>query len=78
VAKKALPQKRVETKIKSISFRSCVSIASYQTVHIEASADVTPGQTTKQVLDDLKEFVKTELRLAKDGRRVPIDGRFRV
>lgn len=56
-----------KVRIKSVSFRSCVSIGSYQTVHVEASADVLLNQTPEQVVDKLKVFVAAELRRAKEG-----------
>jgi len=70
-------EKASETRIKSVSFRSCVTIAQFRTVHIEASADVPVGVDPTKVVEDLKNFVASELKIAKDGEVRPVRRRFR-
>jgi len=65
-------------RIKSVSFRSCVSIGKFQTVHVEASADVPPSVSPRAALDTVKSFVAAELRRAKEGEPVRTTGRFSV
>lgn len=54
-------------EIKILAVRANVTFGNYQSLHIEASADVLPGQTPDQVLEALKDFVATELVKARDG-----------
>lgn len=65
-------------KITSVSFRSSVQLKPFQHVHVEATAQVLPGQTADRVLDLLKTFVANELRRAKEGDVLPVAGRFRI
>lgn len=71
--------KASKVKVVRVSFRSSVEIKPYQHAHVELTADVLPGQTVAQVLDDLKLQVAAELRRAKTGE-VPTEksGRFQV
>lgn len=67
-----------EAKITSVTFRSNVDIKPFHHIHIEATAQVLPGQTASGMLDQLKYFVANELRIAKEGESVERPGRFRV
>jgi hypothetical protein len=59
------------TVIKSVSFKANCSVEGrFNHVHIEAAADVPIGVSPRAVLEDLKEFVATELKRAKDGDKV--------
>lgn len=77
-------RKTARPKITSVSFRANTPVSSnskYEHIHVEATAAVGPGESPEKVLDGLKEFVATELRIAKEGERPqPVDARrrFRV
>lgn len=61
--------KAKQARIKSVSFRSSVEIGHFQHAHVEASAEVGPGESASAVLDQVKLFVADELRRAKHGER---------
>lgn len=66
-------------KITQVTFRSMVMVGKFQTVHIEASAQVGAGESPSEVLAGVKQFVAAELRRARDGVRqkpVPVQGKF--
>jgi len=56
-----------QTRIRTVSFRSCVIVGKFQTVHVEATADVPLNRKPEGVLEDLKRFVAKELIKAKEG-----------
>ena len=62
----------MKARIKSVSFRSCVMVGRFQTVHIEASSDVPVGMRAESVLNDLKLFVAKELARAAEGETVQV------
>lgn len=59
-----LSRRTKKTEIKSVTVRANVQIAQFQTLHIEAAADVLDGQSPVAVLADLENFVATHLKNA--------------
>lgn len=63
------PKITTPTRIKTVSFRANIRRKAFETIHIEATADVLLNQTPEKVLHDLKAFVARELRVAVNGVR---------
>ena len=64
--------KKLKSAIKSVTFRANVPVSGqYQHVHVEAAADVAPGDSPSDVIDMLKDFVRSELLAAKNGEPMP-------
>ena len=47
-------------KIKDVSYGRTLNVGDYETVRIEFSAAVDPGQSYQEVLDQLKDVMDTE------------------
>lgn len=60
--------KKLKSFVKSVTFRSNIEVEKYRHVHVEAAADIAPGDNPEDVMDMLKVFVAQELRRAKDGK----------
>jgi len=58
-------------KIKTVSFRSNVTVKPFHAVHIEVSADVGPREKPERVLEELKRWVAQQLRLVKGATPRP-------
>jgi hypothetical protein len=66
-------------RITSVTFRANVQLEPFHHTHVEATRSVGTDETPEQALQDVKDFVAQELRIAKgEVRKVETPGRFRV
>lgn len=77
-----MAKRNSKARIKQVSFRGNIAVdGKFQHVHIEAIADVPPGEDPSVTLDVLKEWVGEELKVSRDGVRTEVVAparRFRV